>query len=133
MSHASCRACPCVLVGSQDEKLRHECLLSGSLGSSLIVPWLQIVSEASGRSKTNLLKPLLEKMQPPLEKRRLMPLKHAAAQIGNAAAFTLCLQQRPCLLPLSQVRSPAPLRVWSENMGDSQTILIPRGVAEQSA
>ncbi len=65
---------------------------------------LQIVSGASGRSKTNLLKPLLEKMQPPLEKRRLMPLKHAAAQIGNAAAFTFCLQQRPCLLPLSQVR-----------------------------
>lgn len=69
---------------------------------------LQIVSSASGRSKTNLLKPLLEKMQPPLEKRRLMPLKHAAAQIGNAAAFTYCLQQRPCLLPLSQVSLSPP-------------------------
>lgn len=83
------------------------------------MPHLQIVSGASGRSKTDLLKPLLEKMQPPLEKRRLMPLKHAAAQIGNAAAFTLCLQQRPCLLPLSQVRSPVLLHIWSENMSDS--------------
>ena len=66
-------------------------------------PGSQIVSRASGRSKTSLLKPLVEKLQPSLEKRRLMPLKHASVQIGNAAAFTYCLQQRPCLLPLSQV------------------------------
>ena len=71
-------------------------------------PALQIVSSASGRSKTSLLKPLLEKLQPSLEKRRLMPLKHASVQIGNAAAFTYCLQQRPCLLPLSQVTPARP-------------------------
>ena len=63
---------------------------------------LQVVASASGRSKSSLLKPQLEKLQPPIEKRRLMPLKHAAVQIGNAAAFTYVLQQRPSLLPLSQ-------------------------------
>ncbi|BDA47386.1 probable transcription-associated protein 1 [Coccomyxa sp. Obi] len=63
---------------------------------------LKIVCKASGRTSAQLLKPLLEKLSPPLEKRRLMPLKHASLQIGNAAAFTYCMQQRPPLLPLSQ-------------------------------
>jgi hypothetical protein len=62
------------------------------------------VCKASGRTSAQLLKPLLEKLSPALEKRRLMPLKHAALQIGNAAAFTYCMQQKPPLLPLSQVR-----------------------------
>lgn len=56
----------------------------------------------------SLLKPMLEKLSPALEKRRLMPLKHPALQIGNAAAFTYCLQQEPPLLPLSQARSCTP-------------------------
>lgn len=60
---------------------------------------------ACGRSKASLLKPMLEKLNPALEKRRLMPLKHAQLQIGNAATFTYCLQQEPPLLPLSQARS----------------------------
>lgn len=63
----------------------------------------QVVCKASGRTSAQLLKPLLEKLSPPLEKRRLMPLKHANLQIGNAAAFTYCMQQKPPLLPLSQV------------------------------
>ena len=65
----------------------------------------QIVCRASGASMASLLKPMLEKLSPALEKRRLMPLKHPALQIGNAAAFTYCLQQEPPLLPLSQARA----------------------------
>jgi hypothetical protein len=61
------------------------------------------VCKASGQSPASLLKPLLEKLSPPLERRRLMPLKHVQLQMGNAAAFTYCMQQRPPLLPLSQV------------------------------
>ena len=59
--------------------------------------------KASGRTPASLLKPLLEMLSPPLEKRRLMPLKHVQLQMGNAAAFTYCMQQKPPLLPLSQV------------------------------
>lgn len=68
----------------------------------LVRVW-QIVCKASGRTSAQLLRPLLEKLSPALEKRRLMPLKHAQLQMGNAAAFTYCMQQKPPLLPLSQV------------------------------
>jgi hypothetical protein len=68
---------------------------------------LQIAGAAARRSKAALLAPLLEKLSPALEKRRLHPLKHPALQAGNAAAFAYCLQQEPPLLPLSQARAHA--------------------------
>ncbi|EIE23491.1 hypothetical protein COCSUDRAFT_65942 [Coccomyxa subellipsoidea C-169] len=80
-------------------KLADECLKASPNHSRLPAA---VVCKASGRTSAQLLKPLLEKLSPPLEKRRLMPLKHANLQIGNAAAFTYCMQQKPPLLPLSQ-------------------------------
>lgn len=65
---------------------------------------LQIISEATGKSKSALMLPHLEqKAVPPLNKRRLLPLRHVPQQTGYAASLTYALQQNPPLLPLTQV------------------------------
>lgn len=45
-----------------------------------------------------------QKVVPPLNKRRLLPLRHVPQQTGYAASLTYALKQDPPLLPLSQVR-----------------------------
>ena len=67
----------------------------------------QRVAKATGQPAAKLLAPTLAKAAPSLERRRLMPLRHVAMQMGNAAAITYCIQQRPPLLPLTQVRGAA--------------------------
>lgn len=67
----------------------------------------QRVAKATGQPAAKLLAPTLAKAAPSLERRRLMPLRHVAMQIGNAAAITYCIQQRPPLLPLTQARGGA--------------------------
>lgn len=64
---------------------------------------LQLVGEATGKSTARLLSGVLDKLQPPLAKRRLLPLRHVPQQTGYAAGLTYCLQQKPPLLALSAV------------------------------
>lgn len=65
---------------------------------------------ATGSSIQTLLKPVLAKAQPAIEKRRLYPLRHPEIfgnSIGNAAAITYCVEHQ--LVPYSLVRrSPRP-------------------------
>ena len=63
----------------------------------------QVVAEATGRTIADLLSGVIKKVQPPLERRRLLPLKHMPQQTGYAASLAYCLQQRPPLLPLTPV------------------------------
>lgn len=44
-----------------------------------------------------------QKVVPPLNKRRLLPLRNVPQQTGFAASLTYALQQDPPLLPLTQV------------------------------
>ena len=61
------------------------------------------MGEATGKSTAWLMNGVLEKLQPPLERRRLLPLKHVPQQTGYAASLTYCLQQKPPLLALTPV------------------------------
>lgn len=67
---------------------------------------LQLVADATNRTAAVLLRPVLDKVAPPVEKKRLLPLKHVQTQAGHAAVLTWLLQQRPCPLALSTVRVP---------------------------
>ncbi len=67
---------------------------------------LQLVAEASGKSKAELLTGLLENLQPVLNKRLLLPLRHVPTQTGYAASLTYCLQQDPPLVSLTPVNTP---------------------------
>ncbi|KAK9813301.1 hypothetical protein WJX72_012102 [[Myrmecia] bisecta] len=62
---------------------------------------LQMIVGATGRPLATLAGPLMSKVLPPLDKLRLLPIRHLAGQMGNAQAVTVCVQQRPTLLPLS--------------------------------
>ena len=64
---------------------------------------LQLVAEASGKTKAELLSGLLENLQPALNKRLLIPLRHVPTQTGYAAGLTYCLQQDPPLVSLTPV------------------------------
>lgn len=67
--------------------------------------FLQIIAEASGKSKSALMLPHMEaKVVPPLNKRRLLPLRHVPQQTGYAASLTYAVQQDPPLIPLTHVR-----------------------------
>ena len=65
---------------------------------------LQILSEATGKPLSVLLEGMMEKLIPPLSKRKLIPLKHLPQQTGFAATMTYCLQQKPPLVTLVPVR-----------------------------
>ena len=63
----------------------------------------------TGCSIQTLLKPALEKTLPPIEKRRLYPLRHPEVfgnTIGNAAAITYCVEHQ--LVVFSPVRHTDP-------------------------
>ena len=61
------------------------------------------MAEASGKTKAELLSGLLESLQPALNKRLLIPLRHVPTQTGYAAGLTYCLQQDPPLVSLTPV------------------------------
>lgn len=70
----------------------------------------QVLVKATGSSIQTLLKPALQKTLPPIEKRRLYPLRHPEIfgnTIGNAAAITYCVEHQ--LVPYSPVRHPLAL------------------------
>ena len=56
-----------------------------------------MLARVTGCSLQTLVKPALEKTLPPMEKRRLYPLRNPEVfgnTVGNAAAITYCVQHQ---------------------------------------
>ena len=59
---------------------------------------LAAVAERTGATARALLRPHADRLSPPLDARRLLPVKHGGLHAGAAAALAFCLRQDPPVL-----------------------------------